>query len=710
MEQTSKHQRFIRKLTEIVEVHISDESFEVSDLAREAGLSQSTLLRRLKKASGQSTNQFIREVRLKTALVLLQEGSNTVAEVAYSVGFGSSSYFSKCFHEYFGYPPGEVGTMLTEEDSTEENPVHAGSPGPVPKRISKAIVLSSFALILLTAILILVLKPFSYKKKQGDNSIAVLPFRNDSGDSINTYFVNGLMEGVVANLAGIEGLDVRSRTSAEAFRHSGKTAPEIGRELNVNYLVEASGQKYGNEVFLNIQLIEAASDRHLLSEKYRSNFESVESLIDLQLNIARDVALKIDTRISPGKKDRKSGLPTENPAAYRLYLQAIAHREMAGFMMGSNQGAGRLREFTIARKQLEQALDLDSTFSDALAGLAHIYIDQFSYNPGLKEQYLDSANRFIDKALEFDPENEYALGMKRYYYMRTGDYESARSLYTRHNKGIYDYKYHAANFTYYIEIGDYYNALSSWFKYQEMKPADEVIPRFRLNRLLAVYNQAGFPDQMKSVAWEIFQESHDSIGYYSALSHAKLRSGNFRKALEFARSAYEIDTTLLRTSRHMVFVYHKLRDYPNALYYLNRSKVLERKLMRPDSLKTLYGIVYLNNGMEEEANIHFRAEIEKHLQQIESNTPSAQRFEDHYSLAYIYSLTGNTEKGLEYLGMLRKAEFINAGIIHDLNYSAAFNTLRENKEFKALSKNLEKKYQKEHEKIRALLLAEGLID
>ena len=99
-------------------------------------------------------------------------------------------------------------------------------------------------------------------------SIAVLPFINDSNDSTNVYIINGLMESTLNNLQKIKELRVISRTSVEKYRNNPKTIPEIARELNVHYLIEGSGQKIGDQILLNIQLIEAPSDKHLWSEQY----------------------------------------------------------------------------------------------------------------------------------------------------------------------------------------------------------------------------------------------------------------------------------------------------------------------------------------------------------------------------------------------------------------------------------------------------------
>ena len=110
---------FIQRLTAIIETNLNKEHFGVNELAEKMDLSRTQIYRKLKKATDKSVSQFIREIRLKKAEQLLEEGNLTVSEIAYNIGFGSPSYFIKCFHDYFGYSPGEF-TKHTGMDSTHE--------------------------------------------------------------------------------------------------------------------------------------------------------------------------------------------------------------------------------------------------------------------------------------------------------------------------------------------------------------------------------------------------------------------------------------------------------------------------------------------------------------------------------------------------------------------------------------------------------------
>ena len=101
-------EEFIERLNTITEDRLSDHRFGVSALAREMEMSRSTLHRKVKKTFHESTSQFISHKRLNRARQLLLDKKTSVTETASLCGFHSVTYFSKCFHDYFGYPPGET--------------------------------------------------------------------------------------------------------------------------------------------------------------------------------------------------------------------------------------------------------------------------------------------------------------------------------------------------------------------------------------------------------------------------------------------------------------------------------------------------------------------------------------------------------------------------------------------------------------------------
>jgi TolB-like protein len=162
---------------------------------------------------------------------------------------------------------------------------------------------TTFLAILLVLFLVIVgyliiqnlLKP----NKQVEKSIAVLPFRNDSTNDTNSYFINGLMEEILNNLIKVEGVKVLSRTSVEPYKNSTLSIPEIGGKLSVNYIVEGNGQKTDNKYRLNVQLINAHSGTSLWSETYDYELIGASDIYNIQTQISQSIADEIYKKITP---------------------------------------------------------------------------------------------------------------------------------------------------------------------------------------------------------------------------------------------------------------------------------------------------------------------------------------------------------------------------------------------------------------------------
>jgi DNA-binding response OmpR family regulator len=102
--------KFMSKVNEVIEKHLSEEEFSIEEFGSEVGMSRSQLHRKLRALIGKSPSQYVRTVRLARAKKMIEEETGNVSEVAYSVGFSSPAYFSKCFKEEFGYPPSDILT------------------------------------------------------------------------------------------------------------------------------------------------------------------------------------------------------------------------------------------------------------------------------------------------------------------------------------------------------------------------------------------------------------------------------------------------------------------------------------------------------------------------------------------------------------------------------------------------------------------------
>ena len=179
----------------------------------------------------------------------------------------------KWYLKYKGMQIPEQTFEEQERSAVKQTEISAKTPEKQKKKI--VTVLTALALVIVTVVVLKLLNVIDTGLiKSGisnlDKSVAVLPFRNDSPDTTNAYFIDGLMEEVLNNLQRIGDLRVISRTSVEQYRNKSKSISEIAKELGVNYIVEGSGQKFGNTFRFRVQLIRAAREDHLWGGSYQN--------------------------------------------------------------------------------------------------------------------------------------------------------------------------------------------------------------------------------------------------------------------------------------------------------------------------------------------------------------------------------------------------------------------------------------------------------
>jgi len=222
------------------------------------------------------------------------------------------------------------------------------------------------------------------------HSLAVLPMANLSGDPAQDYFADGMTETLISGLARVGALRVISRTSVMQYRSAQKQVPEIGRELNVDAIVEGSVQRFGDRVKITVQLIDAQTDKHLWTETYD---RQLSDILLLQNEIARAVTQAIQVKLTPQEETRFAAAKTIDPTAYDYLLRGrfyLDHQTKA--------------DNEIAIHLLEQAVAADPNFAAAHATLAQACVwRSFLFTPDEK-QWEEKAFVSVEKALALDPD------------------------------------------------------------------------------------------------------------------------------------------------------------------------------------------------------------------------------------------------------------------------------------------------------------------
>ena len=680
-------QDFLRKITEIIEENISNDQFGVSELADKIGMSRSNLLRKVKKLTNLSVSQFIRNVRLEHAKEMMEEGIYTVSQVSYKVGFGSTSYFIKCFREHYGYPPGEVGAR----EISEENEKTKDAPGPGGKRKIQ-IVGTYIVVVMFTIVLYVILKPLLFKQKNVEKSIAVLPFKNDSNDSTNVYFINGLMESTLNDLQKIQDLRVISRTSAEKYRNSLKTSPEIAKELDVNYLVEGSGQKVGNQILLNIQLIDAKNDKHLWAEQYS---RQVGDVFSLQSEVAKNIAEKIEVIISPEVRQSIDKVPTKNLEAYDKFLKGI-----------DLLNKGLPKNARQAIPYLKKAIELDDEFARAFAATAMAYYT-LDENQRMK-QYSDSINFYADKAMFYDPKLPQSLIAKALFYMVNEEYVLAVPYFEKALE--YNPNYDLV-FVYLLDL--YANHLPNTGKYLEyalrglkidIASYDSTIASFNYLHIANAFIQAGFQGQAEKYINKSLDYKPDNLySEYTKTYILYAKNRDLIQTRDLLLEAFNKDTTRLDIMQEVGKIYYYLRDYENACHYYKKFVDLRKAyhLNIYNSENAKIGFVFSKMGFTEEGEKLFAD-----FREYANNDNSVYK---HSGLALYYSQKGEIQKALEHLKIFSGQHNYFYWAVLFTPIEPIFDNIRGTPEFIEIVDELDLNFQKWHEQIDVSLRGKGLI-
>jgi serine/threonine-protein kinase len=249
-------------------------------------------------------------------------------------------------------------------------------------------------------------------------SIAVLPFENLSKDENNAYFATGMQDEILTRLAGIRDLKVISRTSTAQYASQPPNLKIVAEQLGVANVLEGSVQKAGEQVHINLQLIDARNDSHLWAQSYN---RELKDIFAVEGEVAQSVADALKAQLMPAEAERATAVPTHNEAAYQLYLQANAH-----FNRALDQDVLVPRELPQAIPLYQHALDADPQFALAAAALGRAHMHVYFYAPDRSEARLASAKAAIDRALALQPdlgEGHYALAL--YFYWGHRDYARA---------------------------------------------------------------------------------------------------------------------------------------------------------------------------------------------------------------------------------------------------------------------------------------------
>ncbi|MBL0744667.1 helix-turn-helix domain-containing protein [Chryseolinea lacunae] len=583
---------FLEQLRKEVDLNLTNDQFSVEELARNIGMSRSQLHRKLNSATGQSVSQFIREYRLQLGMALLREGKLTAAEVSDRVGFGSATYFSKCFNEYYNFPPGEVKAKLVSgtleqavaaakksvTDEPDASPAAAQkSQTPIRKKVWAAVLVA--VLISMAAVWFLFVREPRGAARH-DKSIAILPFKNLSADKGNEYFSEGVIEAIRTSLSEVGELRVISRTSVEQYRDTDKPARTIANELGVSTLLEGSVQRSNNKVRIDVRLVDGASETQVWAESFDRELQDVFAI---QHEIAYRVANELHAKLTAEERSNLSKSDTKNPEAYDLYLKAVYQ-----YRTYTNKGAHNATDL------LTKAIALDPNYAKAYAWLANSYISLASiWGAELSAtDALQKGKPYIDKALALDLDQARMLmGFYRLYYDwdlqgAAGEYE--RSVKYGHPDALalyVDYLNFIGRHKEALTLAERLNAIDPYY------PNSRMILSYFYNKKLTEANE------FSARRIQIFNN------YYTLDSHGflLLNTGHYKESIEYFKKAMALEGIRYpRMLGWMGAAYAKMGEREQAMEIIRE---FERRLPvdKGGSISFFTAVIYSALGEKQEA-------------------------------------------------------------------------------------------------------------
>lgn len=438
-------EKFIYNVRQIIQAHIGDERFGVSELASEIGLSRSQVLRKVKAEAGKSVNQLIREIRLEESVKLIETSDLTASEIAYQVGFSSPSYFNKCFLEQYNVTPGEY-KKEKEENNLNESISAKITPKPRLKRKPVLSVIIIFAAAIVGYFLV-VNPPEKISTQQA--SIAVLPLLDLSEEKDKDYLADGITEAITLELSKNKSIRVISRGSSMMYKGEKKLYAEIAEELGVDLLLEGSVLHEAESLRVVVQLIEPfPKEKHIWANSYDQNSSNILQLVG---DVSNEIAREISSVVEPGQNNNPNY--QVDPKAYDLYLRgrylwntqnilysslkkaleylddatqvdpnfAPAYVTKAETYLAINKLIGDNEEKSVNRKQaraaIEKSFELDNSMAEAYIAMGNL--------SGKMDWDWEKMKEQVEKGLKIDPNSAEGHVALSNYFVVKGDYTKA---------------------------------------------------------------------------------------------------------------------------------------------------------------------------------------------------------------------------------------------------------------------------------------------
>jgi tetratricopeptide (TPR) repeat protein len=436
---------------------------------------------------------------------------------------------------------------------------------------------------------------------------------------------------------------------------------------------------------------------HLWGESYDEHIENPEDMLNIQSRIAHSIAEQLKAVITPNVRQRLEKIPTNSLTAYDFYWRG-RNEHIKYRLDHSNREA--LEE---AEDQYYKALDYDSTFARAYAGLAQVYWDKHYWETYLSVNFMDSVLIYTDMALHYDNQLSDAYSIRGAYNQEIGNNEEALAEFEKaidYNPNNWEVYWRKGNLYFGIDL--LVEAIKNYHKAASLNPGPE-LPDI-LIQLGRTYFNAGFFEEGTKYIQNVLILNGDSVAYYNNLSSFAFWSTNYEEAVNLLEKAYALDTSYYYTLLRLGMNYTFNGQYDKALKYFK--KYVDR-IEELGDIAIIHmhriGYAYWQNGYKEEAEYYINEQINYCNRMNELGRSLTQQLITYYNLAAAYAFKGERERAYENLNIFIQRDHMAYWAVFWIKNDPLLNSIREEPEFRQIVRDVEAKYQAEHERVRQWL-------
>jgi TolB-like protein/tetratricopeptide (TPR) repeat protein len=535
-----------------------------------------------------------------------------------------------------------------------------------------------------------------------EKSIAILPFRDDSPNDTNTYFINGIMGKILDNLQVIKEFRVISRTSVEQYRNTKKTIPEIAKELGVNYIVEGEGQKFGNKFSINSKLFEVKKEKNLWSKFFERDI-SVGEIFNVETQIARLIADELEAKLTTEENQLIEKTPTTSLTAWDFYQRG--RDEYSKYLSDKNY----TKALDKSEGYYNQALNYDSKLAQAYTGLARVYWDKHSSSDEyFSKNYMDSVLIFCNRALYLDSKLADAYTLRGDYYTYQGAIQKAIGEYDQAlaiNPNFPE-AYTGKGFIY--EQDDYVKSIDNYQKASVLNRGKEFTDLLRT--ISMEYASVGFLDKSKYINDQALTLDGDSSKYLDFLGFTELISGNYEKALQYQLRSYSMDTSNTDIAYDIAYTYMFQNKFELSLKYF-KNNIDTLNFHRSFVIAQIHhvGWALWENGQKKRGEYYFKKQLEYSENEIMMKRPWGQKLYPYYDIAGVFAFMGDKEKAYIYLKKFNMRKTMPYWILTYMKNDPLFSSIRGEADFQQIAKEIETKYLLEHKRVEKWMTENNIL-